>query len=290
MAVIAPHFSGKHRPALRGLLILVVLLVPLHLAQIVTGTLLIIQHISMLLYQNIEALIIASTYLPGHLFNELTLQGCVILLSVPTISALHREALRSTCKCVSCCRLTRPVVLFCWVFTIFLFSVPSHQFTRSPMKSHQWRILSRGLRRSSCDDALKQTLFKWRQRCILGFLFVVPIQLPRGFLLFWPNPLVMDLLSVLSGPIHYLSFLLLVLRITSRGSSDEDIALGPILPQSGDADAPVQDSPDAVNPDESNTSEPYRSSLEAGKNPAHVQPDGTNQLLEPQSARSKAVD
>ncbi|KAF8344230.1 uncharacterized protein EI90DRAFT_58871 [Cantharellus anzutake] len=117
----------------------------------------------------------------------------------------------------------------------------------------QRRILSRGLRRSSCDDAFKQTLFKWRQRCILGFLLVAPVQLPRGFLLlFWPNPLVMDLMSVLSGPIHYLSFLLLVLRNTSRGSPDEDIALGPILPQSGNVDAPVQDSPDVVNPDGSN--------------------------------------
>ncbi|KAF8344229.1 uncharacterized protein EI90DRAFT_3028860 [Cantharellus anzutake] len=78
----------------------------------------------MLLYQDIEALVIASTYVPGRLFNEVTLQSCVILLSVPTISALHLflgfRALRSTCSCFSCRRLTHPVVLFCWVFTIFL--------------------------------------------------------------------------------------------------------------------------------------------------------------------------
>ncbi|KAF8326579.1 uncharacterized protein EI90DRAFT_3069765 [Cantharellus anzutake] len=89
-----------------------------------------------------------------------------------------------------------------------------------------------------------QTLFKWRQRCILAFLLVLPVQLSRGFLLlFWPNPLVMDLMSALSGPVHYLSLLILVLRITPRGSPDEGVALSPISPPSGDVDAPGDGSP-----------------------------------------------
>ncbi|KAF8326586.1 uncharacterized protein EI90DRAFT_3069843 [Cantharellus anzutake] len=50
----------------------------------------------------------------------------------------------------------------------------------------QGRIISRGLRQPSSDDLLKQTLFKWRQRCILVFLLVLPVQLSRGLLLlFW---------------------------------------------------------------------------------------------------------
>jgi hypothetical protein len=57
---------------------------------------------------------------------------------------------------------------------------------------------------------------------------------------------------MLSVQIHYLSFLILALRITSRGSSDEGIALSPISPQSGDVDALVQDSPVPVNRDGSN--------------------------------------
>ncbi|KAF8344235.1 uncharacterized protein EI90DRAFT_60283 [Cantharellus anzutake] len=116
---------------------------------------------------------------------------------------------------------------------------------------------------------------------------------------------------MLSVQIHYLSFLLLVLRITSRGSPDEDIALSPILPQSGDVDAPVQDpttgvattdlgaqngetlaagsqapenqfgKPSVTKPrthglithsSHCQTSEPDGNSPEAGKNPAHVQP------------------
>ncbi|KAF8344312.1 uncharacterized protein EI90DRAFT_3029243 [Cantharellus anzutake] len=64
----------------------------------------------------------------------------------------------------------------------------------------------------------------------------------------------MDLTSVLSGPAHYLSFLILALRITSWGSVDEGIALSPILPQSGDValndDSPVPATVDASNDDE----------------------------------------
>ncbi|KAF8315787.1 uncharacterized protein EI90DRAFT_3087439, partial [Cantharellus anzutake] len=63
----------------------------------------------------------------------------------------------------------------------------------------QRRILSRGLRQPSSDDMFKQTLFKWRQRCILAFLFVLPVQLPRGFLLlFW----VRHNLTRARGPAH----------------------------------------------------------------------------------------
>ncbi|KAF8309956.1 uncharacterized protein EI90DRAFT_3102848 [Cantharellus anzutake] len=61
----------------------------------------------------------------------------------------------------------------------------------------------------------------------------------------------MDLTSVLSGPAHYLSFLILVLRISSWGSVDEGIALSPISPESGGVainnDSPVPAIVDASN-------------------------------------------
>ncbi|KAF8326583.1 uncharacterized protein EI90DRAFT_3018537 [Cantharellus anzutake] len=149
----------------------------------------------------------------------------------------------------------------------------------------QRRIISRGLRQPSSDDLLKQTLFKWRRRCILVFLLVLPVQLSRGLLLlFWPNPLVMDLMSALSGPVHYLSFLILVLRITPRGSPDEGIALSPISPQSGDVDVPGNGSPDN---DGSNNGEV----LLLGSPPENrFAGDDSNRLLESQLARSRAAN
>ncbi|KAF8314391.1 uncharacterized protein EI90DRAFT_3090413 [Cantharellus anzutake] len=239
-------FSSNHRPALRGMFILAIILVPLHLMQLVTGILLLFQYIS-----------------SCNSINEVTakiLRSCHHLVSVPIISVFH--SLRLICECFSCRRIMRPILLFCWVITIFLCAAES--VSVPPIRSHglfRNRILATAMFANTICLVLGFTTsliglwhvsFKWRKRCILAFLLVLPVQLPRGFLLlFWPNPLVMDLTSVLSGPAHYLSFLILVLRISSWGSVDEGIALSPISPESGGVainnDSPVPAIVDASN-------------------------------------------
>ncbi|KAF8344225.1 uncharacterized protein EI90DRAFT_3028808 [Cantharellus anzutake] len=275
-------FFSKHTPALYVFIILVAALVPLHLAQVVIGLMIMTQHVG-----------------PRNSIHEATidiLRKCHVFLSIPTTSALHLflgfRSLRLNCKCSRCCRLTRPIVLFCWVVIIFLcVAEPAlsvygeilgkQGLSREPLRNRvvatamftdtvclalsfatcfsllgqadRRRILSRGWQQSSCDE-MKQVLLKGKRRCVLSFLLIFPIQFPRGFLLlFWPTPFIMDLLSTLSGPVHYLSLLISILRITPMSWSgiDRDIALDSVSGQDGDAGSPVRECPS--NPDGLNT-------------------------------------
>ncbi|KAF8322323.1 uncharacterized protein EI90DRAFT_3029254 [Cantharellus anzutake] len=108
-------FSSKHRPSLRGMFILSIILVPLHSMQLVTGILLLFQYIS--------------SCNPINEATEKILRSCHHLVSVPIISVFHLflsfRALRLACECFSCRRIMRPILLFCWVITIFLCAAES---------------------------------------------------------------------------------------------------------------------------------------------------------------------